>query len=180
MRLSRDGVNTTGRTSPGSSSNRGSGRSRESSRPRSPASTGVSGSWSTGPGRTDAGVHASGQVIAFTYAGRGRRRGLQRAVNALLPQDVAIRDLRRAPDGFHPTLCGAVPGVPLHRLERAAQSASRAPCALAAGPAGHRRHGERRVGLPGPARLLAPSAARRTGRRSGPCTWSGSGRRDAW
>ena len=27
---------------------------------------------------------------------------LQRAVNALLPRDVAIRDLRRAPDGFHP------------------------------------------------------------------------------
>src|SRR6478735_1049589 len=55
-----------------------------------------------GAGRTDTGVHASGQVIAFTYAGEVAGTRLQRAVDALLPTDVAIRDLRRAPDGFHP------------------------------------------------------------------------------
>jgi len=55
-----------------------------------------------GAGRTDAGVHALGQVIAFTYTGRMSARRLQQAVNALLPPDVAIRDLRRAKDGFHP------------------------------------------------------------------------------
>ena len=55
-----------------------------------------------GAGRTDAGVHASGQVIAFTYGGVVPGTRLERAVNALLPPDVAIRDLRRAPDGFHP------------------------------------------------------------------------------
>jgi tRNA pseudouridine38-40 synthase len=55
-----------------------------------------------GAGRTDAGVHAVGQVIAFTYEGAVPSPRLQRAVNALLPPDVAIRDLRRAPDGFHP------------------------------------------------------------------------------
>ena len=55
-----------------------------------------------GAGRTDAGVHASGQVIAFTYSGVVPGTRLGRAVNALLPPDVAIRDLRRAPDGFHP------------------------------------------------------------------------------
>jgi tRNA pseudouridine38-40 synthase len=55
-----------------------------------------------GAGRTDTGVHASGQVIAFTYAGEVAGTRLQRAANALLPKDVAIRDLRRAPDGFHP------------------------------------------------------------------------------
>jgi tRNA pseudouridine38-40 synthase len=55
-----------------------------------------------GAGRTDAGVHATGQVIAFTYTGSVPGRQLQRAVNALLPRDVAIRDLQRAPDGFHP------------------------------------------------------------------------------
>jgi tRNA pseudouridine38-40 synthase len=55
-----------------------------------------------GAGRTDAGVHATGQVIGFTYTGSVPDRSLQRAVNALLPRDVAIRDLRRAPDGFHP------------------------------------------------------------------------------
>lgn len=55
-----------------------------------------------GAGRTDAGVHASGQVIAFTYDGVVPAARLQRAVNALLPPDVAIRDLRRVSDGFHP------------------------------------------------------------------------------
>ena len=41
-------------------------------------------------------------MIAFTYAGEVPAAELRRAVNALLPRDVAIRDLRRAPDGFHP------------------------------------------------------------------------------
>ena len=55
-----------------------------------------------GAGRTDTGVHATGQVIGFTYTGRLSEPELQRAVNAQLPQDVAIRDLRRVTDGFHP------------------------------------------------------------------------------
>ncbi len=53
-------------------------------------------------GRTDAGVHATGQVIAFTYDGRLSATELARALDALLPRDVAIRDLVRAPAGFHP------------------------------------------------------------------------------
>jgi tRNA pseudouridine38-40 synthase len=53
-------------------------------------------------GRTDAGVHATGQVIAFTYTGSLSATDLARAVDALLPSDVAIRDLRRVPEGFHP------------------------------------------------------------------------------
>jgi tRNA pseudouridine38-40 synthase len=55
-----------------------------------------------GAGRTDAGVHAIGQVIAFTYGGTVAGRPLERAINSLLPPDVAIRDLQRASDGFHP------------------------------------------------------------------------------
>jgi tRNA pseudouridine38-40 synthase len=55
-----------------------------------------------GAGRTDAGVHAAGQVIAFTYRGRLTGAELQRALNAQLPADVAVRDVRRVPDGFHP------------------------------------------------------------------------------
>ena len=55
-----------------------------------------------GAGRTDAGVHATGQVIAFTYTGRLTATELGRALDALLPPDVAIRDVRRVPDGFHP------------------------------------------------------------------------------
>jgi tRNA pseudouridine38-40 synthase len=55
-----------------------------------------------GAGRTDAGVHASGQVIAFTYTGRLTATELGRALDALLPTDVAVRDVRRAPAAFHP------------------------------------------------------------------------------
>jgi tRNA pseudouridine38-40 synthase len=55
-----------------------------------------------GAGRTDAGVHASGQVIAFSYDGRLPATQLGRALDALLPGDVTIRDVRRAPAGFNP------------------------------------------------------------------------------
>lgn len=55
-----------------------------------------------GAGRTDAGVHASGQVIAFGYGGPLSGEALTEALNGTLPRDVAIRDLRRAPRGFHP------------------------------------------------------------------------------
>jgi tRNA pseudouridine38-40 synthase len=53
-------------------------------------------------GRTDAGVHATGQVIAFSYAGRMTAAELAGALNGLLPSDVAIRGVRRAARGFHP------------------------------------------------------------------------------
>ncbi len=56
----------------------------------------------TAAGRTDAGVHAAGQVITFAYPGRLRGRELERAVSALLPVDIGVRGLRRAPRGFHP------------------------------------------------------------------------------
>jgi tRNA pseudouridine38-40 synthase len=55
-----------------------------------------------GAGRTDAGVHAEGQVIAFTYSGRLTAAELGRALDALLPADVAIRDVRATTARFHP------------------------------------------------------------------------------
>jgi tRNA pseudouridine38-40 synthase len=55
-----------------------------------------------GAGRTDAGVHATGQVIAFSYGGPLTATELGVALDALLPGDVAIHDLRRAPAAFHP------------------------------------------------------------------------------
>jgi len=55
-----------------------------------------------GAGRTDAGVHAEDQVIAFTYSGRLSTAELAVALNGTLPRDVALRDLREAPAGFHP------------------------------------------------------------------------------
>jgi tRNA pseudouridine38-40 synthase len=55
-----------------------------------------------GAGRTDAGVHATGQVIAFTYPGSLPAEALTEALNGILPPDVAVRDTRRAPAGFNP------------------------------------------------------------------------------
>jgi tRNA pseudouridine38-40 synthase len=53
-------------------------------------------------GRTDAGVHAQGQVVAFTYAGRLSASELGRSLGALLPADVAIGPLRRVAPEFRP------------------------------------------------------------------------------
>jgi tRNA pseudouridine38-40 synthase len=58
-------------------------------------------------GRTDAGVHATGQVAAFCLPRRRRGAGygwpeLQRRLNAVLPPDLAVRALRSAPEGFDP------------------------------------------------------------------------------
>jgi tRNA pseudouridine38-40 synthase len=55
-----------------------------------------------GAGRTDAGVHATGQVVAFSYGGRLSATELGAALEAILPRDVAIHDVRRAPAGFNP------------------------------------------------------------------------------
>ncbi|MBC7234980.1 MAG: tRNA pseudouridine(38-40) synthase TruA [Chloroflexi bacterium] len=54
-----------------------------------------------GAGRTDAGVHAKGQVISFRAAWKHEPVDLQRAMNAVLPQDIAVRDLALAEEGFH-------------------------------------------------------------------------------
>jgi len=53
-------------------------------------------------GRTDAGVHATGQVIAFTWTGHMPGKQLGPAVGALLPRDVAIGPLRRVAADFDP------------------------------------------------------------------------------
>jgi len=53
-------------------------------------------------GRTDAGVHASGQVAAFDYDWAHRLDALVNALNANLPADVAVRQAKVAPDDFHP------------------------------------------------------------------------------
>jgi tRNA pseudouridine38-40 synthase len=55
-------------------------------------------------GRTDAGVHALGQVVGFRSATRIEPHDLRRALNALLPDDVRVLEARIAPDDFHPTL----------------------------------------------------------------------------
>jgi tRNA pseudouridine38-40 synthase len=54
-----------------------------------------------GAGRTDSGVHAAGQVIAFDVDWRHGDLDLLRAVNGVLPGDIALQDIRQHP-GFHP------------------------------------------------------------------------------
>jgi tRNA pseudouridine38-40 synthase len=53
-------------------------------------------------GRTDAGVHAVGQVIAFDTGWSHKVSDLQRALNAVLPADIAVRGVREVSSGFHP------------------------------------------------------------------------------
>jgi len=53
-------------------------------------------------GRTDSGVHAVGQVVAFGADWERPLGDLQRALNAVLPDDVVVRDLSPAVTGFHP------------------------------------------------------------------------------
>ena len=55
-----------------------------------------------GAGRTDAGVHASGQVVAFDVSWRHALINLQRALNAVLPDSIAVLNLNQAADNFHP------------------------------------------------------------------------------
>jgi tRNA pseudouridine38-40 synthase len=80
-----------------------------------------------GAGRTDAGVHAGGQVIAFDTGWRHTLADLHRALNAVLPDDVAVLDIAQASDDFHPryqarsreyryTIYNSKLRHPLHRL----------------------------------------------------------------
>ncbi len=53
-------------------------------------------------GRTDAGVHASGQVATFDLEWQHGEQALLRALNANLPQDLAVQTLRSVDAEFHP------------------------------------------------------------------------------
>lgn len=54
-----------------------------------------------GAGRTDAGAHAEGQVASFHTDGRIAPRRLVAALNARLPDDVAVLSAQEVPDDFH-------------------------------------------------------------------------------
>lgn len=53
-------------------------------------------------GRTDSGVHAIGQVAAFNAETRLDAKTAGRALNAHLPEDVAVRAVREVPAEFDP------------------------------------------------------------------------------
>ena len=53
-------------------------------------------------GRTDAGVHARGQVVSFGLEWEHTPGDLVKALNYYLPQDVAVQEASEASPGFHP------------------------------------------------------------------------------
>ena len=55
----------------------------------------------TASGRTDAGVHALGQVAHLDYDGSIPPEKLCFALNALLPEDISVKQSGRAEDDFH-------------------------------------------------------------------------------
>ncbi|HJR93984.1 MAG TPA: tRNA pseudouridine(38-40) synthase TruA [Gaiellaceae bacterium] len=52
-------------------------------------------------GRTDAGVHATGQVASVTVEGGAPTSRAAEALGAALPEDVSVVDAEEAPEGFH-------------------------------------------------------------------------------
>jgi tRNA pseudouridine38-40 synthase len=54
-----------------------------------------------GSGRTDAGVHALGQVANFHTAGRLPLKAFREGLNSMLPWDIAVLQAEEAPPDFH-------------------------------------------------------------------------------
>lgn len=54
-----------------------------------------------GSGRTDAGVHATGQAVSFTIEGRLRPDKIQRVLNHSLPGDIRVLYVEEKTEGFH-------------------------------------------------------------------------------
>jgi len=76
--------------------------------------------------RTDAGVHAQGQVVNFTTAKPICTQTLQHSLNGMLPREIAVLDAETVPEEFHPTLscvkkkyeyqiCYGASQLPFHR-----------------------------------------------------------------
>lgn len=55
-----------------------------------------------GAGRTDRGVHATGQVAAATVPGKWTAPALRRSLNAILPNDIWVAEAEEVPLDFHP------------------------------------------------------------------------------
>lgn len=52
-------------------------------------------------GRTDAGVHARGQVVSFEHEDAIDEEKLQRGLNGILGSEISVWSTRQAPDGFN-------------------------------------------------------------------------------
>src|SRR5260370_6705046 len=76
-----------------------------------------------GAGRTDAGAHAEGQVANFQLEGRIPTDRLAAALNARLPEDVAVLSAEAVPDGFHARFSARWRRYRYRYLDRAARPA---------------------------------------------------------
>ena len=79
-------------------------------------------------GRTDAGVHATGQVCSVDVDGGPAVERAAEALNTALPDDVAVVSAARAPEGFHARFSATARTyryVVLNRRERAPLEARR-------------------------------------------------------
>lgn len=61
-----------------------------------------------GASRTDAGVHAQGNVAVFDTHARMPADKISFALNTRLPEDIRIQDSREVPTDFHPRFCRTV------------------------------------------------------------------------
>ena len=55
----------------------------------------------TGSGRTDAGVHARGQVVSFSTEGKIPVENIARALNSILPEDIRVLSAEETVGGFN-------------------------------------------------------------------------------
>ena len=55
-----------------------------------------------GSGRTDSGVHALGQIAAVDVPSKWSAAELRKSMNALLPPEIWLDEVRRVPSDFHP------------------------------------------------------------------------------
>ena len=80
-------------------------------------------------GRTDAGVHATGQVASVNVEGGPPLSRAAEALGAALPEDISVLDAEEAPAGFHARFSAVARSyryVVLNRSERSALEARRA------------------------------------------------------
>ncbi len=76
-----------------------------------------------GSGRTDRGVHATGQVAVASLPDAWRPEGLEKALSAILPNDIWIKSVEPVPPDFHPRY-DAVSRTYLYHLGLSAEARS--------------------------------------------------------
>ncbi len=74
-------------------------------------------------GRTDAGVHARGQVVNFYSRTRLGANEIQQGLNSLLPPDIVVLQAREVPDSFHARFCATGKTYAYQILNRSVASA---------------------------------------------------------